>query len=619
MLDENTENNEQAVVVADSDITDGSEAFQASIGGGDDIRAGDYAFESAEDALDYMLRNFATVKKGNKFYVAPYDAEAGNILWPAGEKLDAVLTEDQVWARIHKDQTYEIQPESEKGTPKTGYATKLFMSSPKRRHYANAVMTPTSGALPDIEEPGEGSFSKSVVQLWRGLSVDLEEFGVGVDENGVSLHPHVVEFADHIKEVLCSGNQQYYDYFLWLIAQAVWEPDVLPRVAIWLHGPSGVGKSMVGFTLVKLFGVHGTQGDTGDVFEDTFNGNLFGVKFYMIDDMAVSKNQKDVKKMQTAITMSQCEYNFKGVNKFTGKNYMFLFICSNPPNEPPLESSGGGERRYLMPKVLPDEEISEEVEQRIFRIAERAEQLDKDEKDWTDDSKNYLASLAKWLEQYRTRETLSAKMRHLVRNDTEKNAKEDSDAYASCGLTTTLLDGYEQGGQLFMREQSGEEQVMVKFKWPRATRANPCFIPKTKERMFDLFQGAPKAIDSARTAARKLASMVQSHHKANGRYFGNAGKSYRKLIIRFGGRVWEYCDKHVGNIPTLDYAAYWLCRRAKLGEAEYKDIIEKASEATGHEIEPVISFDEFKEFDDLLFADAETDKFTFEGAPEDPC
>ena len=101
----------------------------------------------------------------------------------------------------------------------------MWLTSPQRRQFLGGVVM-----MPPPLESLESQYN-----LWKGR---LEEVAGRRDR----IHTH-------IKDVICSGNDEHYQYLLDWTAFCVQSPGVRPGVAVVLRGKQGTGKG----TFVELF------------------------------------------------------------------------------------------------------------------------------------------------------------------------------------------------------------------------------------------------------------------------------------------------------------------------------------------------------------------------------
>ena len=106
-----------------------------------------------------------------------------------------------------------------------------WLSHPRRRQYQGLVFLPG------------GNKAEGYYNLFRGFAISPKLGDCS-------------RFKAHIRNVICSGNDEVCEYFMNWCAHLFQRPEELPEVAIVLRGGQGTGKNTCVDTLVKLVGRH---------------------------------------------------------------------------------------------------------------------------------------------------------------------------------------------------------------------------------------------------------------------------------------------------------------------------------------------------------------------------
>jgi hypothetical protein len=140
-------------------------------------------------------------------------------------------------------------------------------------------------------------------------------------------------FINHIKDVWANGNEEYYKYCMWWIANMIQNPDKKANTCIILQGLPGAGKSMPCAILYKqIFGadlslkVSGLEDITG-----RFNMGLKG-KIAVFGDELQNINgdyHGSFDKLKDLITAEHIICESKGINSFQIENYINYIFTSN--------------------------------------------------------------------------------------------------------------------------------------------------------------------------------------------------------------------------------------------------------------------------------------------------
>src|SRR5579864_4939309 len=93
-----------------------------------------------------------------------------------------------------------------------------WISHPLRREYETVVFAP-------------GKEIPEAYNLWQGFSCEAVPGDCGL-------------FLEHIRQNICQGNEEYYEYIIAWMARCVQQPDCPGEVAIVLRGEMGTGKGI---------------------------------------------------------------------------------------------------------------------------------------------------------------------------------------------------------------------------------------------------------------------------------------------------------------------------------------------------------------------------------------
>jgi hypothetical protein len=123
------------------------------------------------------------------------------------------------------------------GTDKDGNATfgplfETWLKSPNRRSYAEVVFAPPPLLASDTD-----------YNLWRGFAIDPVEGDCS-------------KFRAHLRDVICSGNDEHFVYLEKFCAFCVQQPGVPAGIAVVMRGRQGTGKGTVLQMFRRIFGHH---------------------------------------------------------------------------------------------------------------------------------------------------------------------------------------------------------------------------------------------------------------------------------------------------------------------------------------------------------------------------
>lgn len=153
-----------------------------------------------------------------------------------------------------------------------------------------------------------------------------------------------------IRDVLCDGEEQAYEFvFNWMayMVQKPWEP---PEVAICFHGNKGTGKSTLGRALSALAGRHGKQITSAEHITGRFNSHLMDVIFLFADEAVRASDKEAQSRLKGLITEKTLQYEAKGKDLRSGQNRLHTMMASNDDWFVPM-GLVDGERRYFVAHV----------------------------------------------------------------------------------------------------------------------------------------------------------------------------------------------------------------------------------------------------------------------------
>lgn len=174
-----------------------------------------------------------------------------------------------------------------------------------------------------------------VYNLWRGFSVEPRPGDCSI-------------YLQHLKENICCGNEEYYDYFIKWMARAVQMPASPGEVAVVLRGGKGVGKSLVAKIFGKLFGRHHLHIANSSHLVGNFNAHLRDVISLFADEAFFAGDKKHESVLKMLVTEDSIPIEQKGLDVDIYPNYVHLIMAANDPH---VIRASGDERRYFVLEV----------------------------------------------------------------------------------------------------------------------------------------------------------------------------------------------------------------------------------------------------------------------------
>lgn len=180
---------------------------------------------------------------------------------------------------------------------------KWWMTHEHRREYREVTF------FPNRDIPG-------AMNLWRG-------YGCDAVPGDCSL------FLEHVRKVLCKGNETYYKYMVGWMANAVQNPHLPGQVAIVMRGGQGTGKGTFGKLLGKLFGAHYKYVSNPKHVTGQFNFMLHDAVLVFADECFAANDKAAESALKSLITEETIRVEPKGVDNLEARNCVHLIMATN--------------------------------------------------------------------------------------------------------------------------------------------------------------------------------------------------------------------------------------------------------------------------------------------------
>lgn len=210
------------------------------------------------------------------------------------------------------------------GTEKFTSLGKWWLEHENRRQYDRVVFSPSG--------PVAGAYN-----LWQGFSCE-------------AIPGDCSKFLKHIKNIICAGNEETYEYLMSWMARTVQQPDGPGEVAIVLRGRQGTGKSIFIKFFGGLWGRHFLQVSDPKHLVGSFNQHLKDCVVLFGDEAFFAGDKKHEGVLKTLITEEYIMVEPKGVDAQMAPNNVHLMMASNSDWVVP---AGMEERRFLVLDVKP--------------------------------------------------------------------------------------------------------------------------------------------------------------------------------------------------------------------------------------------------------------------------
>lgn len=217
---------------------------------------------------------------------------------------------------------YKGEVIEEKKKPKLKFD--IWLHAEERRNYIRMVFSPDG--CKDME-----------YNLWKGWPI-----AENPDKSGCKL------FLDHVREIICAGNEDLYDYLINWLADSIQNPTVRPGVALVLQGGQGIGKTIFASYVLKMYGRYGSVSTNTNHLFGKHNFHLANKLMVFADESCWAGNHQQEKVLQNMITGDHLTYEPKGVDAFQMENFLRLIMATNDAWAVP---ASGNARRFCILEV----------------------------------------------------------------------------------------------------------------------------------------------------------------------------------------------------------------------------------------------------------------------------
>ena len=180
----------------------------------------------------------------------------------------------------------------------------IWLKSPNRRKYSGIVSDPTST-----------NHTKNNYNIWKGFARSSKK----------NSPP---KYWKHVKNNICSGNEEHYLFLRKWLAYIFQRPDEV-HTALVLCGSQGVGKNCFVEPLGILLGQHYILLSSITELISNFNSHLKNAVLIHANEALWGGNRKDVGTVKAMITERTCLIEGKGKDRIMVKNFKHLILSSN--------------------------------------------------------------------------------------------------------------------------------------------------------------------------------------------------------------------------------------------------------------------------------------------------
>jgi hypothetical protein len=195
----------------------------------------------------------------------------------------------------------------------------VWLGNRNRRQYQEIDFAPGVNLAPNMRN------------LWRGFAFEPKPGNCS-------------KYLAHVRNNICRGNQEHYDWLTRWMAYAVRNPAELGQVAIVLRGKKGVGKNVFAEGFNALWGAHGIVLSNEKHVTSNFNAHMLGRCSLVADESFFAGDHKQMRLLKGLITGQTIAIEFKGVDVMMFPNFLHIIIIGN---DDWLVSATDDERRFF--------------------------------------------------------------------------------------------------------------------------------------------------------------------------------------------------------------------------------------------------------------------------------
>lgn len=188
-----------------------------------------------------------------------------------------------------------------------------WLMNPSRRSYDGLVFKPYGyNAAPP--------YIGNSYNLWRGLSFEPASGYIGIEK---------LLFFDHLKNHVCLGNHEWFEWLLGWMADIYQRPNKKPGSAIVLRGLRRTGKGIVGRILGKLISRHYMQIMHTSQVTGRFNNHLSDKILIFLDEAFWAGDKEAEGPLKSLITEPSISVEMKGKDVQHIDSYCRIIIATN--------------------------------------------------------------------------------------------------------------------------------------------------------------------------------------------------------------------------------------------------------------------------------------------------
>jgi len=218
----------------------------------------------------------------------------------------------------------------------------LASGGTKTIHHATALKWMQWGGRTELEActfaPGHDTIFERKLNLWTGWGVEPAKGDV---KPWKALMDHLFRGAE-------PASRKWFEQWC---AYPLQHPGAkMATAAVFWGIVQGSGKTLVGHTLMRIYGKHGSEITDAEIEDDRFDW-AENMQFILADDITASNNRKLANRLKTMITQKTLKINQKYIPRYSVPDCINYYFTSNDPDAFYLDD---GDRRYFIHEVNND-------------------------------------------------------------------------------------------------------------------------------------------------------------------------------------------------------------------------------------------------------------------------
>lgn len=254
------------------------------------------------DIVDEYNTKYAVVRYGGDVRIAAFDENEPPEFMRKAAFFDLTMTDT---VQIADDNGKLIR------VPKA----KLWWANPKRAQYMGVTFAP--GVDHDDDR------LRGKLNLWRGWGVQPSSLPWQEARNGCSM------WLSHLRDVVCDGDQELYDWIITWFADIVRNPSRKPGTALALVGGQGAGKTSIFEYFGRILGTAYVKISQQNQLTGNFNSHFQNCLLLHAEEAVFARNTQAQNILKDMITSETTALEKKGQDIVTIPSYFRVAFTSN--------------------------------------------------------------------------------------------------------------------------------------------------------------------------------------------------------------------------------------------------------------------------------------------------